>query len=166
MLNPVLILAVQSGIKTNTDSVLDSIKMKNRILLSSSAKALFNDTALFRDATLSCASCHQADSAFTDPRKFSIGVRGQTGTRNFMPLVNLAWKTSCFWDGRAPSLRAQVLMPIEDHTEMDETLERVTAILTAEPGYLPLFVAAFGTSEITAEKISLALEQYLLTLTA
>ncbi|MEY3896979.1 MAG: hypothetical protein RLZZ214_2500, partial [Verrucomicrobiota bacterium] len=119
-----------------------------------------------RDGTLSCASCHAADAAFSDPRKFSTGVRGQTGTRNSMPLMNLAWKTSYFWDGRAPSLRAQALMPIQDHTEMDETLERVINKLTAKSDYPPLFVAAFGPSDISAEKIGLALEQYLLTLTA
>ena len=61
--------------------------------------------------------------AFSDPRRFSIGVRNQTGTRQAMPLFNMAWKSSFFWDGRAPSLRAQALMPIQDHAEMDQTLE-------------------------------------------
>ena len=129
-------------------------------------KALFNETALSRDGTLSCASCHVANFAFTDARRFSLGVRGQKGTRNSMPLFNLAWKTSFFWDGRAPSLRAQALMPIEDHTELDETLDRVTAKLAATKEYPPLFTAAFGTPEITAEKLGLAIEQFLLTLTA
>ena len=129
-------------------------------------KALFHETALSRDGTLSCASCHVPNFAFTDARRFSMGVRGQKGTRNAMPLVNLAWKTSFFWDGRAPSLRAQALMPIEDHTEMDETLDRVTAKLAANSTYPPLFRAAFGSPEITAEKLALALENFLLTLTA
>ena len=83
-----------------------------------------------------------------------------------MPLVNLAWKSSYFWDGRSPSLRDQVLIPIQDHTEMDESLERVVSKLKAKSEYLPRFTAAFGTPEVTAEKIGLALEQYLLTLTA
>ena len=129
-------------------------------------KALFHDPALSRDGSLSCASCHIPNFAFTDARRFSLGVRGQKGTRNAMPLVNLAWKTSFFWDGRAPSLRAQALMPIEDHTEMDETLDRVTAKLAANSTYPPLFRAAFGSPEITAEKLALALENFLLTLTA
>ena len=129
-------------------------------------KALFNETALSRDNTLSCASCHVANFAFTDARRFSIGVRGQKGTRNSMPLTNLAWKTSFFWDGRAPTLRAQALMPIEDHTEMDETLDHVTAKLAAMKEYPPLFTAAFGSPEITAEKLGLAIEQFLLTLTS
>lgn len=129
-------------------------------------KELFSETALSRDGTLSCASCHHASSAFADPRQFSVGIRDQVGTRNAMPLVNLAWKSSYFWDGRSPSLRDQVLIPIQDHTEMDESLERVVSKLKAKSEYLPRFTAAFGTPEVTAEKIGLALEQYLLTLTA
>ncbi len=129
-------------------------------------KALFNETALSRDGTLSCASCHVANFAFTDARRFSIGVGGLKGTRNSMPLTNLAWKTSFFWDGRAPSLRAQALMPIEDHSEMNETLDHVNAKLAATKTYPPLFTAAFGSPEITPEKLGLAIEQFLLTLTS
>ena len=127
---------------------------------------LFHETALSRDSSISCASCHQPDHTFTDPRRFSVGVRAQTGTRHAMPLFNLAWKSSFFWDGRAPSLRAQALVPIQDHTEMDETLDHVTAKLAADPSYPPMFNAAFGTPEITPEKLGLAIEQYLLTLTS
>lgn len=141
----------------------DNPLIEERVAL---GKMLFNETALSRDGTLSCASCHIASSAFTDSRRYSLGVRGQQGTRNSMPLFNLAWKTSFFWDGRAPSLRAQVLLPIEDHSELDETLDRVTAKLAAKPIYPPLFTAAFGSPEITDQKLGLAIEQYLLTLTA
>ena len=129
-------------------------------------RRLFHEPALSRDGSISCASCHQADAAFADPRRASLGVRGQAAARNAMPLFNLAWKTSFFWDGRAPSLRAQALMPIQDHTEMDETLERVTAKLAASTDYPALFRAAFGSPEITAEKLGLAVENFLLTLTA
>jgi YHYH protein/Di-haem cytochrome c peroxidase/Cytochrome c len=80
-----------------------------------------------------------------------------------MPLFNLAWKTSFFWDGRAPALRAQALIPIQDHLEMDETLENVVAKLTANPAYPPLFAAAFGSGKISPENIGLAIETFLLT---
>ena len=85
---------------------------------------LFRETALSRDGSIACASCHHQDAAFSDPRRVSVGVRGQAGKRQAMPLFNLAWKTSFFWDGRAPSLRLQALMPIQDHAEMDETLDQ------------------------------------------
>lgn len=125
---------------------------------------LFHDPALSRDGTLSCASCHPRESAFSDPRQFSLGVQNRTGPRHSMPLFNLAWKTSFFWDGRAPSIREQVLVPIQDHQEMDETLENVAAKLrkTASAD----FERAFGTPEVTPQRIGLALENFLLTLTS
>lgn len=127
---------------------------------------LFRETALSRDNSLSCSSCHQADAGFSDARRFSFGVGARTGSRHAMPLLNLAWKTSFFWDGRAPSLRVQALMPLQDHAEMDETTEHVCAKLSALDDYPRLFRAAFGSLEITPEKIGLALENFLLTLTA
>lgn len=125
---------------------------------------LFHDPALSRDGTLSCASCHLRDSAFADPRQFSLGVEGRTGLRHSMPLFNLAWKTSFFWDGRAPSIREQVLVPIQDHLEMDEKLETVVAKLQKTAA--AEFEKAFGTPEVTPQRIGLALENFLLTLTS
>ncbi len=127
---------------------------------------LFHETALSRDGTLSCASCHVDRFSFSDARRVSSGVEGRKGTRNSMALINLAWKGSFFWDGRAPSLRAQALQPIQDHAEMDESLERVAGKLAASPGYPARFEAAFGSPEVTPEKVGLALEQFLLTLTS
>jgi cytochrome c peroxidase len=141
---------------------------------------LFHEPLLSKDNTISCASCHDSKHAFADPRQFSVGVREQVGTRNAMPLFNLAWRNSFFWDGRAPSLRAQALMPIQDHTEMDESLTNVVAKLSrpaitpetrnsrpeTTPNYPALFTAAFGSPEITPEKIGLAIEAFLLTLTS
>ena len=168
----------------------DNPLIEERVTL---GEKLFHETALSKDGTISCASCHDSKHAFTDPRRYSIGVREQVGTRNAMPLFNLAWKSSFFWDGRAPSLRAQALMPIQDHTEMDESLANVVAKLTAKgragsplpaardiagngahgvtrptsnSNYPALFAAAFDSPEITSEKIGLAIESFLLTLTS
>jgi cytochrome c peroxidase len=127
---------------------------------------LFHETALSRDGSIACAACHKAGAAFSDPRRFSAGVGHQLGARHAMPLFNLAWKHDFFWDGRATSLRAQALMPIQEHTEMDETPANVAAKLAVLPRYPTAFQAAFGSAEITPEKIGLALEQFLLTLTS
>ena len=159
-----------SGTFPVPDLPRDNPLIEERVAL---GNALFTETALSRDGTLSCASCHVSQSAFADPRRFSLGVRGQAGHRNAMPLLNLAWKTSFFWDGRTPSLRAQALMPIQDHTEMDESLTNLVAKLAGAGGvtcstndYPTSFTAAFGSPDITAEKIGLALEQFVLTLTS
>jgi cytochrome c peroxidase len=152
-----------SGTFPVPDLPRDNPLIEERVAL---GKKLFHEPALSRDLSLSCASCHDAKAAFADSRRVSLGIQDRPGTRNAMPLFNLAWKSSFFWDGRVNSLREQVLMPIQDHAEMDETLDRVTAKLAADPTYLPRFTAAFGAPKITSEKIGLAIEQYLLTLTS
>jgi cytochrome c peroxidase len=129
-------------------------------------RRLFHETALSKDGTISCASCHEPSAAFADPRRFSLGVANGIGNRNAMPLFNLAWKSSFFWDGRAPSLRVQALMPIEDHREMDESLENVVKKLAALQDYAAGFEKAFGDPDITPEKIGLAIENFLLTITS
>jgi cytochrome c peroxidase len=141
----------------------DNPLLEERVAL---GEELFHETALSRDDTISCASCHQAGAALSDPRRVSAGVDGRLGARHAMPLFNLAWKQAFFWDGRAPSLRAQALMPIQDQAEMDESLANVAAKLAASPRYPAAFQAAFGSREITPEKIGLALEQFLLTRTS
>ena len=143
---------------------LPALPSDNPLLTSRVAlgEKLFSEPQFSRTNTLSCASCHQ-DETFSDPRQFSPGVDGQHGTRHAMPLFNLAWKSSFFWDGRAPSLRAQALIPIEDHLELDESLDHVVAKLNADPAYPPLFAAAFGSGEITPLNIGLAIENFLLT---
>lgn len=123
---------------------------------------LFHEPKLSRTNTISCAACHTGET-MADPRRFSPGVDGLHGDRHSMPLLNLAWKSSFFWDGRAPSLRAQVLVPVQDHLEMDEKLENVVRKLAADPAYPPLFAAAFGSGSINADTIGLALENFLLT---
>ena len=129
-------------------------------------KKLFDDPVLSRNGMVSCASCHLEKAAFTDGLPVSIGIEGRRGDRNAMPLFNLAWKSRFFWDGRAESLRAQVLMPIADHREMDMQPEKACDKLAASADYRSAFGAAFKSPGITPEKLALALEQYLLTLIA
>lgn len=125
-------------------------------------RMLFYDPILSRDSTQSCASCHNQSLAFTDHHKtFSVGIRGLNGTRNSMPLFNLAWNRRFFWDGRSFSLRHQSLLPIQDPLEMDETLSRAIEKLHRNAEYRSRFKAAFGDETITEERMSLALEQFM-----
>ena len=127
-------------------------------------RKLFYDPILSKDSTISCASCHNLSHAFTDNgKKFSEGVNGRIGNRNSMPIFNLMWAESFFWDGRAPSLHHQALMPIEDTNEMAETLENVLNKLGKSSMYLEDFKKAFGTDVITTERLGLAIEQFMVT---
>jgi len=125
-------------------------------------RMLFYEKKLSGNSTQSCGSCHQQEFAFTDTTKFSLGIHGLLGKRNSMSAVNMAWNTGgFFWDGRASLLRQQALMPIQDELEMDETIENVISKLSASKTYRDQFLRAFGSEEITANKIALALEQFM-----
>ena len=142
---------------------LDNPLLKERVEL---GENLFFDTILSIDGTVSCAACHDPFIAFGDDKQFSLGFEGRTGPRNSMPLFNLAWKSSFFWDGRAPTLREQVLFPIQDHLEMAANLNSVLRRLNTRRNYREEFEKAFGPGKVTAEKLGLALENYVLTLTS
>jgi cytochrome c peroxidase len=139
-------------------------------------RALFFDRRLSGNGAQACADCHVPAKAFTDGRTLARGAFGDVGMRNSMSLVNLAWKRQFFWDGRANSLREQVLQPIQNPLEMHASLSNVVAKLAASQAvsgqaagatnYPDLFAAAFGSPEITPQKIALALEDFLLTLTS
>lgn len=125
-------------------------------------RMLFYETMLSKDGTMSCASCHRQQDAFSDTSKFSVGVRGLKGKRQAMAIFNMAWNTNeFFWDGRAHLLRHQSLKPIQDELEMDETLANVVTKLSQNQTYKDQFVRAFGSEEITPEKMSLAMEQFM-----
>nr|WP_246418040.1 MbnP family protein [Haloferula luteola] len=125
-------------------------------------RALFFDPRLSGDGTLSCASCHHPESAFSDPLAKSRGIDGRSPARHSMALFNLAWSPSFFWDGRATRLRDQVLDPIQHPDEMGQALESLPAKLEAPYG--EAFAAAFGSPGVSRERLGLALEQYLLSL--
>ena len=127
-------------------------------------RMLFYDPIMSKDSSISCASCHKQEFAFTDGAKTSKGIRGQILSRNSMPLYNLMWNKRFFWDGRATSLREQVLIPIQAHNEMDMNLYDLVQILKASPRYASLFKKAFGDEGIKPATISKALEQFLVSM--
>ncbi len=107
-------------------------------------RLLFFDSLLSQDGTVACASCHQPQRAFTDGRPMSIGVFGRQGTRSVPTLVNRAYGTAFFWDGRTRTLEEQVLRPIQDVNEMDMPLDEVVTRLRRNQQYRDLFIDAFG----------------------
>ena len=128
-------------------------------------RMLFYEPMLSKDGSQACADCHVQKDAFTDIRRFSVGVEGLDGKRQAMVVMNLAYhKNGMFWDGRAPLVRDQALLPIQDPLEMNETLDNVIAKLSASKTYTDQFIRAFGDSEVTEERLGLAMEQFMLTM--
>ncbi|HEU4387673.1 MAG TPA: cytochrome-c peroxidase, partial [Blastocatellia bacterium] len=68
---------------------------------------LFFDKRLSSDGTVSCATCHDPQLAFTDGKQVAEGVAGRRGTRNSPTVLNAMFNGGQFWDGRAQSLEAQ-----------------------------------------------------------
>jgi cytochrome c peroxidase len=88
-------------------------------------RALFFDKRLSKDNSLSCATCHQPERAFTDQHATAVGIAGQKGPRRTPTLLNRAYGQSFFWDGRAATLEEQVLQPIFNPIEMGLTIPEI-----------------------------------------
>ena len=130
-------------------------------------RVLFYDKHLSRNNKVACASCHRRDAGFSDPEQFSAGFAGGRTKRNSMSIANLRYTRlqgrvpGFFWDERAATLEEQVLMPIQDSLEMGMTLNELEQRLRSVAYYPRLFESAFGSTEITRDRISRALAQFL-----
>lgn len=125
-------------------------------------RVLFYDKQLSRNGTTSCGSCHQQKNSFSDSVVLSRGLDGGVTTRHSMALLNMRFYKSgkMFWDERAATLEKQALQPIQNHVEMDMTLELLEAKVKSLTYYPSLFQKAFGTSLIDSVLIAKALSQF------
>jgi cytochrome c peroxidase len=117
-------------------------------------RRLYYDPSLSLDGTISCASCHAPQFAFSDHRPVSEGVGKKTGTRHAPTVINSAYFTVQFWDGRAPNLEEQAKGPMANPVEMAHTLDGVVKRLQADPNYPDLFKKAWGTDQITIDMVA------------
>jgi len=129
---------------------------------------LFYDGTLSRTGDISCGTCHQQQNAFTDKdRELSRGVDDQLGKRNTPSIQNMAWNSAFFWDGGVFDLDFVPFNPIENPLEMGETVNHILGKIRKMPesagatDYSELFRAAFGTPEITTERLMKALSQFM-----
>ena len=131
-------------------------------------RVLFYDKRLSINNTTSCASCHQQARGFGDANKLSNGFAGGKTGRHSMGLTNARFYQNgrFFWDERAATLEDQVLQPIQNEVEMGMTLAQLTPKLAATDFYPTLFKAAFGTTDVTSDRISKALAQFVRSLTS
>lgn len=134
---------------------------------------LFYDGILSSTNVIGCGTCHQQSFAFTHHgHDLSHGVNDRLGTRNAPAVQNIGWNTSFFWDGNVHVLDSVSLFPIQNPVEMDETMADIITKLNATPNttskipvdYPDMFKNAFGTTEITSERIRKALSQFMMTM--
>lgn len=127
-------------------------------------KKLFFDKILSGDNSIACANCHAPENAFSDPNKFSLGINGSIGNRQSMPIQNLAWGSTFFWDGRVSSLEEQALKPVTNPIEMHETWRNASEEINLDKSYQQAFFKAFGTSRADSTLITRAIAQFMRTL--
>lgn len=123
-------------------------------------RALFFERRLSSDGTIACASCHLPNRSFSDaPNQVSRGVGGALGQRNAPTLVNVAYRTTLFWDGRASSLEDQAQSAFMHSAEMDADTLAVAALLRSS-AYQGLWIAAFGDTAVTMRRTMQAIATF------
>ncbi len=115
---------------------------------------LFFDELLSADNDHSCGSCHQPDLAWTDGLEKSMAIG--TTPRNAPSLGNRLFSRAQFADGRAPSLEAQALDPIDDPLELGLGVDAALDRLNSHPEYPALFDAAFALDGAPINRAHLA----------
>jgi cytochrome c peroxidase len=129
-------------------------------------KLLYFDKRLSSDSTVSCASCHDPSKAFTDWAPVSTGLGGQQGGRSAPTVINRAYSTLQFWDGRASSLEEQAKGPLANPIEMtvhkDARLAHRHIIdrLKTVPGYVERFRKVFGAADFTIDQVAQAIATF------
>ncbi len=123
-------------------------------------KLLFFDPRLSRDNTISCASCHKPELAWTDGTKLSIGIDNQLSTRNGMTIVNRLYGRAQLWHGKMATLEAQALNPLTKSVRMGmpssaAEVEKLNAI----KGYRERFQQVFCT-DVTLDGIGKAIAAF------
>lgn len=145
-------------------TALDNTPANNKITDAGATlgRVLFYDTRLSANDKTSCGSCHHQSLGFGDTAVLSLGFQGARTRRHTMGIGNARYyqRGRFFWDERAATLEDQVLFPIQDTLEMGMTLDALLPKLKVAGYYGPLFTAAFGTSDITTDRLSRALAQY------
>lgn len=129
-------------------------------------KMLYFDTRLSSDGSVSCASCHSPQKGFTDGAAVSTGISGQKGGRSAPTVINRAYSTLQFWDGRAATLEEQAKGPIANPIEMTADKEAGAAHtacvtrLRAVPDYVKRFEQVFGSKDFSIDHVAKAIATF------
>jgi cytochrome c peroxidase len=124
-------------------------------------KKLFESSLLSVDRSLSCASCHNPNLAFTDRQPVSTGVHKQRGKRNAPTILNAAYNADQFWDGRSHTLEDQAGGPMTNSIEMGHSLEGIERAVQGNGELVAMFQQAYGPRvKITLDLVSKVLASY------
>ncbi len=131
-------------------------------------RKLFFDRRLSVNGTMSCAMCHVPEEGFTsNASKLSMGLEGVSLRRNAPTLLNVAWQTLLFHDGREPSLSSVAWSALLHADEMgNRSPDHLLARLRTLPDYADRFEQVFGGAGASKRNLGEAVAAYLRTLVA
>ena len=98
-------------------------------------KNLFYDKLLSLDSSISCASCHKPNLAFSDGVALSLGVKKLIGTQNAPTLTNVAYQPYYTRLGGVSTLEKQILVPIQEHNEFNFNIIEIAKRLKSNANY-------------------------------
>lgn len=107
-------------------------------------KKLFYDNILSIDNSISCASCHLPELAFSDNRSLSPGVKNRPGKRNAPSIANVAYHPYFLREGGVPTLEMQVLVPIQEENEFNHNIVDIGELLKKDSSYVAMAKAAYN----------------------
>lgn len=153
--NPML-LSLDRGIVVQDDALQPIVPLRKPGSLRSDRVALgrqlFSDVRLSRDGTVSCSSCHRLEFGGTDNQTVSTGIQGAKGAINAPTVLNSGLGFSQFWDGRAPTLEAQVAGPIHNPVEMgsnwEDIIERLKQDAVIRKGFESAYADGLNAANI------------------
>jgi cytochrome c peroxidase len=114
---------------------------------------LFFDARLSSDGTLSCASCHRPELAFTDGRARGLGR--ELLDRNTPSLWNAVHERWYGWDGAADSLWSQAIRPTVDSREMAASAAHVRAVIAGDSELACRYAQAFDDGAARSDETML-----------
>lgn len=123
-------------------------------------RVLFYDKKMSLNNSVSCGNCHQQSKGFCDGKQFSTGLQDQKTRRNAPGIV--VHDGGLFWDGRAHNFHDLALMPLVNHVEMmNYDISKLEKKVAGISYYPELFTKAYGSDEISIEKIQSAIAAFL-----
>jgi cytochrome c peroxidase len=126
-------------------------------------KKLYEDKRFSGNGTVSCATCHDPAKAFVDGLPVSEGINKLKGTRNAPTVINSAYYTSQFWDGREPDLEGQAKGPFINPIEHGlDNHQFIVDVIRKDSSYHGEFKRVFGVGpdEITIDHVVKAIASF------
>ena len=128
--------------------------------LATLGKMLFFDPRLSGHKNMTCASCHNPSFGFETPVKTPIGAQNTALDRQAPTVLNMAWVSPNFWDGRAATLEEQALGPIVADVEMNGKIDVIVDEMKKVPDYERWFSEVFPGEGVSQNSVLIALATY------